>query len=421
MTWRGGYDYCKSKRKRLKYISPSSKAVFADQNPHITSDVTFWTAHQVTNETVIQGNRYYSEFPLDNIKEVSSSLLCVYLVYEADNKRVGWEAGECNDSSIRHPLFCDIAFPTDKRRMTLYAANVTWTDAYTFCEKINSSLLLENSLYTEIELFTFFNSGNWSDTRISTFWTKHTLSDHVTTLEQWPIDKALNESTLDGLYCAYVLLERQVDKNRLGWMSDYCHNSSRSFICEKESEEFYYQPIENYKPVGVFLLFEAQQLSLTDCMVKCNTTTEVGIPCELFVWNFLNSSCQLMNVGEIYVNDSHGYYQVQRSLTYKFAEGLTTYYRFSHTPIIEDYLQTGEDETTVESTTKTKPTEAINIADIKDQSEYSFNSPVMRTISLMVDETMRGNIDFIPQFYDEELSRMKFKNNPPACYTNMIE
>lgn len=35
MTWQDGYDYCKSKRKRLKYISPSTKAAFRDQNPHI--------------------------------------------------------------------------------------------------------------------------------------------------------------------------------------------------------------------------------------------------------------------------------------------------------------------------------------------------------------------------------------------------
>lgn len=76
------------------------------------SDVTFWTAHKVTNETVTHGKRYYSEFPLDNIKDVSSPLLCVYLVYEADNKRVGWEAGECHDNSVRYPFFCDIAFPT---------------------------------------------------------------------------------------------------------------------------------------------------------------------------------------------------------------------------------------------------------------------------------------------------------------------
>ncbi|VDI62075.1 Hypothetical predicted protein, partial [Mytilus galloprovincialis] len=331
MTWQDGYDYCKSKRKRLKYISPSTKAAFRDQNPHIASDVTFWTAHKVTNETVTHGKRFYSEFPLDNIKDVSSPLLCVYLVYEADNKRVGWEAGECHDNSVRYPFFCDIAFPTDKKSMTLYEANLTWPNANTFCEKIDGSLLQEMSGNTGLELGDFFHSGNWSNTRVSSFWTNHTLLDHVTTVEQWPIDKTSNTTKLEDIYCAYVILKGQVDKNIVGWMSDFCQNSSRSFLCEKESDEFYFEPYENYKPVGLNVLFEARQLSVTDCMVKCNATTEVGIPCEMFVWNSLNSTCYFMNYEEIVLNISHGYYHEQRITNYKFVEGLTTYKRYSNT------------------------------------------------------------------------------------------
>lgn len=75
------------------------------------SNITFWTAHQVSNHTVVKAQRYYDNFPLDNIKEDSSLLLCVFLVYESVNKIIGWEADECNDSSARHGLVCDIVFP----------------------------------------------------------------------------------------------------------------------------------------------------------------------------------------------------------------------------------------------------------------------------------------------------------------------
>lgn len=97
------------------------------------------------------------------------------------------------------------------------------------------------------------------------------------------------------------------------------------------SDEFYFEPYKNYKPVGLNVLFEARQLSVTDCMVKCNATTEVGIPCEMFVWDSLNSTCYFMNYEEIVLNISHGYYHEQRITNYEFVEGLTTYKRYSNT------------------------------------------------------------------------------------------
>ncbi|CAG2197577.1 unnamed protein product [Mytilus edulis] len=113
MTWRRGYEYCKSLGRRLVYVSPSVRADFQYMYEDINCgcNITFWTAHQVSNHTVVKAQRYYDNFPLDNIKEDSSLLLCVFPLCTSVNKIIGWEADECNDSSARHGLVCDIVFP----------------------------------------------------------------------------------------------------------------------------------------------------------------------------------------------------------------------------------------------------------------------------------------------------------------------
>lgn len=90
------------------------------------------------------------------------------------------------------------------------------------------------------DMLIYHNSNIACIYRVSSFWTNHTLLDHVTTVEQWPIDKTSNTTKLEDIYCAYVILEGQVDKNIVGWMSDFCPNSSRSFLCEKESGILYF-------------------------------------------------------------------------------------------------------------------------------------------------------------------------------------
>ncbi|VDI36659.1 Hypothetical predicted protein [Mytilus galloprovincialis] len=375
MTWRRGYEYCKSLSRRLVYVSPSVRADFQYMYEDINCgcNITFWTAHQVSNHTVVKAQRYYDTFPLDNIKEDSSLLLCVFLVYESVNKIIGWEADECNDSNARHGLVCDIVFPEDKKIMTLYIANLTWTDANDFCEERNSSLMLENGPFTYGELDYLLVKGYWSNTRINSFWTYHRTSNYVSTVSLLPINSSSYNADIGGSYCAYVVIERPLEPNKLTWMSDFCLNSSRSFICESESEEFYYTQFENVRPVGqgLNIVFEVRLTSLADCLLKCNESTENGIPCELFVWNKLNSTCQLLNIEQAALpfNDSKCCYWDETSKQYEMhvAEGCTTYDRFIYTPrIVEDY-PSGDEITTLENdgplstTINAKLTEALSL------------------------------------------------------------
>lgn len=103
------------------------------------------------------------------------------------------------------------------------------------------------------------------------------------------------------------------------------------------SEEFYYTQFENVRPVGqgLNIVFEVRLTSLADCLLKCNESTENGIPCELFVWNKLNSTCQLLNIEQAALpfNDSKCCYWDETSKQYEMhvAEGCTTYDRFIYT------------------------------------------------------------------------------------------
>ncbi|VDI00333.1 Hypothetical predicted protein [Mytilus galloprovincialis] len=112
MTWISSSDLCVSKNKRLVYMMfYSRQPEFFQFLSQLSADkgvgeITFWTIHKV-NDTTGKGERFYTDFPADNFMYDATSLLCVYLVYEAASKTIGWEADDCDDNTVKHFSFCD--------------------------------------------------------------------------------------------------------------------------------------------------------------------------------------------------------------------------------------------------------------------------------------------------------------------------
>lgn len=366
--------------------------------------------------------------------------------------------------------------------MTLYIANLTWTDANDFCEERNSSLMLQNGPFTYGELDYLLLKGHWSNARLNSFWTKYRTSNHVSTVSLLPINSSPYNADIGDSYCAYVVIERPLEQNALTWMSDFCLNSSRSFICEKESVEFYYTQFENVRPAGhaLNIVFEVGLTSLDDCLLKCNASTENGIPCELFVWNKLNSICQLLNIEPVALpfNYSKCCYGDETTKQYEMhvAEGCTTYERFIYTPrIVEDY-PSGDGKTTMDTdsplstTINAKPTEALSLLQSSRSMTVHHQSGAKKHVSIpnteghiyhlvsglvaavassigmlvfikyctmtmkkhwkpkeediiyMIYESKLENIELIPEICDDDdFPKMNFKNNPPMCHIDMIE
>ncbi|CAC5374758.1 unnamed protein product [Mytilus coruscus] len=229
---------CNSINASLMTVTESSYAylqnvIFSTASPAIDG-WRFWTNNRASKQTYVEGQTYFTDFPLDEeSNEVSSPTYCVYGVYKHSENKIGWVPAGCHNDRLNGICLRYMAVYSVTEYATMYTPKVSWQKAKSVCKQVGG--VLANSNKKMVDLI-FQDSVVWAG--LNTFWTDNYSQKYVGELQPRPFPNDEKQDNTNCVKATYVAKE-----NKLKWSTESC-DSMLSFLCMIEARREETIPIE---------------------------------------------------------------------------------------------------------------------------------------------------------------------------------
>ncbi|XP_071162561.1 uncharacterized protein [Mytilus edulis] len=324
---------CNAINGSLMTVTESSYAhlqniIFSSASPALDG-WRFWTNNRASKQTYVEGQTYFTDFPLDEETNESSSLTyCVYGVYKHSENKIGWVPSGCRNERWNGICLQYKAVFSVTEYATMYTPKVSWQKAKSICQQEGG--VLENPNIKMVDPI-FKDSVIWAG--ISTYWTDN-HSQYVGELQPRPFP---NDEKQDNTHC--VKATYVAEENKLKWSTESC-DSKISFLCMIEGKA----KLERFKNIVVMhssgIRYKENVSNVSECNDELMRLWESGYACLGYEYNLVNSSCRFVE----YNNFANGF---QKKI--KNSETLDTYWLIESTSRREETIPIDEKEENTES------------------------------------------------------------------------
>ncbi|CAG2207549.1 unnamed protein product [Mytilus edulis] len=271
---------CNAINASLMTVTESSYAhlqniIFSSGSPALDG-WRFWTNNRASKQTYVEGQTYFTDFPLDEETNESSSLTyCVYGVYKHSENKIGWVPSGCRNERWNGICLQYKAAFSVTEYATMYTPKVSWQKAKSICQQEGG--VLENPNIKMVDPI-FKDSVIWAG--ISTYWTDN-HSQYVGELQPRPFP---NDEKQDNTHC--VKATYVAEENKLKWSTESC-DSKISFLCMIEGKA----KLERFKNIVVMhssgIRYKENVSNVSECNDELMRLWESGYACLGYEYNLL--------------------------------------------------------------------------------------------------------------------------------------